>query len=227
MHNIFMYLPFVSYQSRSNTISFSIFSPIFEHCAITNGVTLWSRFPFISSDHLFQNDCCDDADQSENSLCQGLLAQRRGPIRAQPLQSPPRHSPIRTQNTQHVYWAVSSSSTTGSYVVTSVAQRYMSICFVFRLYDKTTFYFIYYCFSIGRRATVIYVGFEVFTAVVLKSIFFWDMTPCSALSGTRRFGGTYRLHLQGRRIVQQSSEQASGKDPEDGGDTFFQIINQI
>jgi hypothetical protein len=29
------------------------------------------------------------------------------------------------------------------------------------------------------------VGFEVFTAVVLKSIFFWDMTPCSALSGTQ------------------------------------------
>jgi hypothetical protein len=25
---------------------------------------------------------------------------------------------------------------------------------------------------------------------LLKSIFFWDMTPCSALSGTRRFGGT-------------------------------------
>jgi hypothetical protein len=45
----------------------------------------------------------------------------------------------------------------------------------------------------------------------LKSIFFWDMTPCSALSGTRRFGGMYSLHLQGRRIVQQSSEQASGK----------------
>jgi hypothetical protein len=45
----------------------------------------------------------------------------------------------------------------------------------------------------------------------MKSIFFWDMTPCSALGGTRRFGGTYRLYLQGRRIVQQSSEQASGK----------------
>jgi hypothetical protein len=60
------------------------------------------------------------------------------------------------------------------------------------------------------------VGFEVFTAVVLKSIFFWDMTLCCALSGTRRFGGTYRLHLQGRRIVQQSSEQASGKWCESG-----------
>jgi hypothetical protein len=48
--------------------------------------------------------------------------------------------------------------------------------------------------------TVIYfVGFEVFTAVVMKSIIFWDVTPCSPLSCDRRFEGTYRLHLQGRR----------------------------
>jgi hypothetical protein len=64
-------------------------------------------------------------------------------------------------------------------------------------------------FLLLQDSVAIYVGFEVFTAVVLKSIFFWDTTPCSALTGTRRFGGTYRLHLQGRRIVQQSSEQAS------------------
>jgi hypothetical protein len=44
-----------------------------------------------------------------------------------------------------------------------------------------------------------FVGFEVFTAVVMKSIIFCDMTPCSPLSFNRRFGGTYRLHLQGRR----------------------------
>jgi hypothetical protein len=41
--------------------------------------------------------------------------------------------------------------------------------------------------------------FEVFTVVVMKSIIFWDVTPCSLLSFNRRFGGTYRLHLQGRR----------------------------
>jgi hypothetical protein len=35
------------------------------------------------------------------------------------------------------------------------------------------------------------VGFEVFTSVVMKSINFWDMTPCSPLSVNRRFGGTY------------------------------------
>jgi hypothetical protein len=43
------------------------------------------------------------------------------------------------------------------------------------------------------------VGFEVFTAVVMNSIIFWDMTPCSPLSCTRRFRGTYRLHLQSQR----------------------------
>jgi hypothetical protein len=35
--------------------------------------------------------------------------------------------------------------------------------------------------------------------VVLKSIIFWDVTPCSLLRCNRRFGGTYRLHIQGRR----------------------------
>jgi hypothetical protein len=32
----------------------------------------------------------------------------------------------------------------------------------------------------------------------LKSPIFWDITPCSSLYVKRRFGGTYRLHLQGR-----------------------------
>jgi hypothetical protein len=40
------------------------------------------------------------------------------------------------------------------------------------------------------------VGFEVPTTVV-KCITFWDIIPCSQLSVDRRFGGTYRLHLQG------------------------------
>jgi hypothetical protein len=39
---------------------------------------------------------------------------------------------------------------------------------------------------------------------LLKSIVFWDMTPCSQLSVNRCFGGTYRLYLQGRRNQQAS-----------------------
>jgi hypothetical protein len=47
---------------------------------------------------------------------------------------------------------------------------------------------------------ILFVGFEVFTVVLMKSIIFWDMTACSPLSFNRRFGGTYRLHLQGRKV---------------------------
>jgi hypothetical protein len=45
-----------------------------------------------------------------------------------------------------------------------------------------------------------YVGFEVLTAVVMKSFFFWDKTPCSLLKANRRLRGTGLLHPQGQRI---------------------------
>jgi hypothetical protein len=57
--------------------------------------------------------------------------------------------------------------------------------------------------------TLFLVGFEVFTAVVMKSIIFWDMTQCSPSSFNRRFGEAYRLHLQGRRNKFSKNQQAS------------------
>jgi hypothetical protein len=45
------------------------------------------------------------------------------------------------------------------------------------------------------------VGVQVFSEVVMKSIIFWDVTSCSLLSCNRRFGGTYRLYLQGRTDI--------------------------
>jgi hypothetical protein len=47
------------------------------------------------------------------------------------------------------------------------------------------------------------------TVTALKSISFWNVTPCSLLSCNRRFGGTYRLHLQGRRNNFSKNQQAS------------------
>jgi hypothetical protein len=44
-----------------------------------------------------------------------------------------------------------------------------------------------------------YVIFEVFTAVTMKNAVFWNVASCSSCMN-RRFGGTYRLHLQGRKI---------------------------
>jgi hypothetical protein len=83
----------------------------------------------------------------------------------------------------------------------------------------------------------LHIRFEVFTAVVMKSIVFWDMTPCSPLSVNRRFGRTYRSHLQGRRNKfnkKPASKQVASYllvscwtyffDPEDGGDMFLRNV---
>jgi hypothetical protein len=45
--------------------------------------------------------------------------------------------------------------------------------------------------------------------IKMKSIVFWDITPCSPLRFNRRFGGTYHLHLQGRRNKFSKNQQAS------------------
>jgi hypothetical protein len=42
----------------------------------------------------------------------------------------------------------------------------------------------------------LYIGFEVLTPVVMYGPIFWDITQCGPLKGDRRFGGTYRLHIQ-------------------------------
>jgi hypothetical protein len=41
----------------------------------------------------------------------------------------------------------------------------------------------------------------------MKDTVFWDITPCSLLKVSRRFGGTCRLHLQGRRISREINQR--------------------
>jgi hypothetical protein len=60
--------------------------------------------------------------------------------------------------------------------------------------------------------------------VVTKSIIFWDLKLCSLLRWNRRFGGTNRLHLQGRRKI---LAKYIFFDPEDGGDVFLQNVGCI
>jgi hypothetical protein len=55
----------------------------------------------------------------------------------------------------------------------------------------------------------------------LKSTVFWDITLCSPLSVNRRFGGTYRLHVQLSTCVHDGFLLTSTFDPEDGGDMFL------
>jgi hypothetical protein len=48
------------------------------------------------------------------------------------------------------------------------------------------------------------VRFEVFTAVTMKNVVFWDVALCSSCVN-RRFGERYRLHLQGRKIRERET----------------------
>jgi hypothetical protein len=50
-----------------------------------------------------------------------------------------------------------------------------------------------------------YVRFEIFTAVTMKNAVFCDVAPCRSCKINRRFGGTYRLHLQGRKIHERGT----------------------
>jgi hypothetical protein len=81
----------------------------------------------------------------------------------------------------------------------------------------------------GCNSRCFFAGFEVLTAVVMKSSLFWDITPCCPLEVNRRFRGTCRLHLQGLRIIQARNTHVAGSkfglflDPEDGGDMLLRI----
>jgi hypothetical protein len=50
-------------------------------------------------------------------------------------------------------------------------------------------------------------GFEVIMVVAMKSSVFWDITPCSLLKVTQRFGGTCHLH----KVKDQTSVIAGSK----------------
>jgi hypothetical protein len=50
----------------------------------------------------------------------------------------------------------------------------------------------------------------------MNSTIFWYITPCSPLQVNRRFGGTYRLHLQGWRIFRTRNQREKGWQAELG-----------
>jgi hypothetical protein len=65
----------------------------------------------------------------------------------------------------------------------------------------------------------------------MNSTIFWDIMPRSPLKVNRRFGGTYRLHLQRRisRVRNQLENKWQAEvclffDPEDGGNMFLRNV---
>jgi hypothetical protein len=71
-----------------------------------------------------------------------------------------------------------------------------------------------------------YVRFEVFTEVIMKNVVFWDVAPCRSCV-TRRFGGTYRLHLQGRKIRERGTSVSRWLQTESRTDASEERIASI
>jgi hypothetical protein len=84
------------------------------------------------------------------------------------------------------------------------------------------------------------------TAVTMRSVVFWDLTSPSCVEVYWRFGETYCLHLQGRRVRKKQETTSSFPslrqnqffvsrlavlglqfDPEDGGNIFPRNVDQI
>jgi hypothetical protein len=63
--------------------------------------------------------------------------------------------------------------------------------------------------SAATEITWCITSWNISQTVSVKSVIFWDMTLCSMLSCNRRFGGTYRLHLHGRRTNFSKNQQVS------------------
>jgi hypothetical protein len=70
----------------------------------------------------------------------------------------------------------------------------------------------------------------------MKNDVFWDVGPCRSCAN-RRFGGTYCLHLQGRKIRERGTSLSRSAAtyshwflarglfyPEDGGNTFLRNV---
>jgi hypothetical protein len=75
-------------------------------------------------------------------------------------------------------------------------------------------------------------GFEVFTAVVMNVAIFWYIALCSPCLN-RRFGGAYRLHLQGKKSADCLPPAVLCFltrlifYPEDGGDISFEMTVHV
>jgi hypothetical protein len=57
------------------------------------------------------------------------------------------------------------------------------------------------------------VGFEVLTAVTMKSTVFWDVMPCSLVQVYWCFWSMYHLHFQGQRLSHASNLQKQAELP--------------
>jgi hypothetical protein len=83
------------------------------------------------------------------------------------------------------------------------------------------------CLSVVHEMHTVNIGVEVRTAVTIKSVVFWDVTPCSLIGVHRRYAVMYCLYIQGRRVSQENSKKQVlvAFSPEEGCSPFLRIAD--
>jgi hypothetical protein len=74
-------------------------------------------------------------------------------------------------------------------------------------------YAVYSYLCTNRLLQVLHILFHILF-IVVKSTIFWDITPCNPLRVNRRFGGIYRLYLQGRKVSRARAQRESRWKPD-------------
>jgi hypothetical protein len=87
-----------------------------------------------------------------------------------------------------------------------IAKAYYVIHFTQKLRNCGLMYEINKCLSLlHQHAFCIRLGFPCnVRKLYLENAIFWDVASCRSCVN-RRFGGTYRLHLQGRKICERGT----------------------
>jgi hypothetical protein len=83
---------------------------------------------------------------------------------------------------------------------------YLTVCMLCRSHILYIIHVIH-TYTIVKKFKNSNIRSEVLTAMTMKSAVFLDMTSSNQVEVHRRFGGTYRLHLQSRRVIHESNQQ--------------------
>jgi hypothetical protein len=68
---------------------------------------------------------------------------------------------------------------------------------------------IYNNMRINLKVMFLYVRFEAVTAVTMKSVIFWDVTPYSLVEAYRHFRGKYCIHIQDKRLSTANKQKGA------------------
>jgi hypothetical protein len=93
-------------------------------------------------------------------------------------------------------------------------------------FSQRWFYLLIYNAVLTTWRYIQYIRYEVFTPVTMKNAVFWAVPLCTSCVN-RSFGGTYHLHLQGRKIHERGTSVSCTKSQNSAFFKTLQVCNVV